>query len=95
MCHKPNDLPNARYTVAMPVSTTIDSNQLHHNVVVMGGINKNTSNLTDSDEMALMFLLGSVVRYYCNNGFVMKGSDTLMCFSNASWIGEIGKCESV
>ena len=95
MCHKPVDILNARYTVSMPTSTTIDSDQLHHNVVVMGGTNRNSSNITETEEMALMFLLGSIARYYCDDGFVMTGSNTLMCFSNGSWIGDIGTCESV
>ena len=96
MCHEPHDLLNARYTVSMPVSTTIDSDQLHHNVVVMGGTNRNASNVTDTEETALMFLLGSVARYFCDNGYEMTGGDsTLMCFSNGSWIGGIGNCESM
>ena len=94
MCQLPDDLPNAQYIISLPVSTTIDSDQLHHNIVVMGGTNRNTTNQTDSDETALMFLLGSVVRYSCDDGYVMTGDDTLMCFSNGSWVGDIGSCES-
>ena len=95
MCQKPDDLLNGKYTISMPVSTTIDSDQLHHNVIVMGGSNKNISNVTHTDETALMFLLGSVTRYSCNDGFVMTGSNTLMCYTNGAWIGNIGRCESM
>lgn len=97
ICQKPSNLLNARYTISMPINRVVNSDQLHHNVVVMGGINRNnenTSNITDSDETALMFLLGSVAHFSCNNGYVMTGSSTLMCFSNGSWIGDIGRCES-
>ena len=94
MCQLPDDLPNAQYIISLPVSTIIDSDQLHHNIVVMGGTNRNTTNQTDNDETAMMFLLGSVVRYSCDDGYVMTGADTLMCFSNGSWFGDIGSCES-
>ena len=94
MCQLPDDLLNAQYIISLPVSTTIDSDQLHHNIVVMGGTNTNTTNQNDTDDTALMFLLGSVVHYSCDAGYVMTGSDMLMCFSNGSWIGDIGSCES-
>lgn len=94
MCQLPDDLPNSQFTISLPVSTVIDSNQLHHNIVVMGGSNRNATNVTDNDETALMFLLGSVVRYTCNDGYVMTGNDTLMCFSDGLWFGDIGSCES-
>ena len=94
VCLKPDGLLNARYTVAMPITTTINSEQLHHNVVVMGATVRNPSNISDSEDTALMFLLGSVAHYYCNDGYVMTGSSTLMCFGNGSWIGDIGRCES-
>ena len=95
LCLKPDDLPNAQYTVSMPISTTINSDQLHHNVVVMGSVIRNISNITGTDETALMFLLGSVAHYSCDDGYVMMGSSTLMCFTNGSWIGDIGTCESM
>ena len=95
VCQKPDDILNARYTVSMPVSRTIDSEQLHHNVVVIGGIIRNTTNITGSEETALMFLLGSVANYYCDDGYAMVGRSTLMCFPNGSWVGAIGGCESM
>ena len=95
LCLEPDDLLNARYTVAMPVSATINSDQLHHNVIVMGSVIRNTSNVTGTEETALMFLLGSVAQYSCDEGYVMTGSNTLMCITNGSWIGDIGTCESM
>ena len=95
LCLKPDNILNASYTVAMPISTTINSGQLHHNVIVMGRVIRNATNVSGTDETALMFLLGSVAHYSCDEGYVMTGSNTLMCFINGSWIGDIGSCESM
>ena len=95
VCQSPDDILNARYTVSMPASRTIDSDQLHNNVVVIGGVIRNTTNITSSEETALMFLLGSVANFYCDDGYMMAGRSTLMCFPNGSWVGAIGGCASM
>jgi len=93
MCTSPPPLLRAKYDVTLPVNSRIDSDRLHNNVVVMGDINKG-QNATAVQPTDLMFLVGSVASYSCKNGFVMTGGGpSLMCFSNGSWVGNIGTCE--
>jgi len=93
MCTSPPPLVHGQYEVALPVNSRIDSDQLHNNVVVMGGINQ-SQNSTKIQPTDLMFLVGSVASYSCDDGFVMSGGGpSVMCASNGSWVGHVGNCE--
>ena len=93
MCTSPPLVVHAKYEITVPANSRIDSDQLHNNVVVMGGINQ-SENATTVQPTTLMFLVGSVASYSCKKRFVMTGGGpSLMCFSNGSWVGDIGKCE--
>ena len=94
MCTSPPPLAHAKYNITVPVNSRIDSDRLHNNVVVMGGTNKSQNTTVVQQPTDLMFLVGSVTSYSCKKGFVMTGGGpSLMCFSNGSWVGNVGTCE--
>ena len=37
-------------------------------------------------------LLNSVVTYYCNTGYALRGSKTRQCASNGRWTGSAPEC---
>lgn len=37
-------------------------------------------------------VFGTVTKYYCNEGFIMKGKDTITCVASGYWDGEPPVC---